>query len=322
VFFQRRAVSFFAIAIVACRVSLLVASFGIASSSVQADPSNSISADDAPMETPSQGSFVQPAPSLAPIGSADDNIPQNVTSALVLDECLAAETCIDRFLWVLYRRAPKLDQIEVYESRDVAVTKRGRTVIVSQRIAKPADSDFGWKDPKAATKAGMPLMDYVIGGMDRTFKSKLFYILYAAEQAGFSPGITSGFRDDYRQSIASGRKARANMSYHGGSVHGGYGHGLAADVISTKGNDRSERLYASRLLWSWIDQHAKQFGIGRPYLDYDPPHVAPIDGKEYAHHHGSGAKAHHLAGYRAHRRVAAHDRGPLKRSRTVRSAKA
>jgi hypothetical protein len=55
-------------------------------------------------------------------------------------------------------------------------------------------------------------MDYVIGGMDRTFKSKLFYILYAAEQAGFSPGITSGFRDDFRQSIASGRKARACQS--------------------------------------------------------------------------------------------------------------
>jgi hypothetical protein len=57
----------------------------------------------------------------------------------------------------------------------------------------------------------------VIDGMDRSFKSKLFYMLYAAEQAGFSPGITSGFRDDYRQSIASGRKARSNMSYHGGS---------------------------------------------------------------------------------------------------------
>jgi hypothetical protein len=155
VFFQRRTTSFRTIAIVSGRVSLLVASLGIASSNVQADPSNSISANDASIETPSEGSSVQPAPSLAPVGSTDGNIPQDVTSALVLDECLAAETCIDRFLWVLYRRTPKLDQIEVYESRDVAVTKRGRTVIVSQRIAKPADSDFGWKDPKAAAKVGI-----------------------------------------------------------------------------------------------------------------------------------------------------------------------
>jgi hypothetical protein len=38
-------------------------------------------------------------------------------------------------------------------------------------------------------------------------------------------------------------------------------------------------------LWKWIDQHGKDFGIGRPYLDKDPAHVAPIDGKEYADHH-------------------------------------
>jgi hypothetical protein len=36
------------------------------------------------------------------------------------------------------------------------------------------------------------------------------------------------------------------------------------------------------LLVSAIDAHEKELGIGRPYLDKDPPHVAPIDGKEYA----------------------------------------
>src|SRR5262249_45890735 len=30
----------------------------------------------------------------------------------------------------------------------------------------------------------------------------------------------------------------------------------------------------------------KEFGIGRPYLDKDPPHIAPIDGKEYADKRG------------------------------------
>jgi len=263
------------------------------------------------------------APSVPPpakaTSSPNNNTPVDVSSVQVLDECLVGDTCIDRFLWMLYQRAPKLDQIEVYERREVTVTKRGRVVAVSKRVAKPADSDFGWKDPKAAARVGMPLMDYVIGGMGQAFKSKLFYILYAAERAGLSPGITSGFRDDWRQSIASGRKARANMSYHGGSVHGGYGHGLAADVISIKGKDRSQRLDASRLLWSWIDQHAKQFGVGRPYLDYDPPHVAPIDGKEYAHHRGSGEHNRHVAGIRKRSRMAAHDRGYVRRIRAVRS---
>ena len=38
----------------------------------------------------------------------------------------------------------------------------------------------------------------------------------------------------------------------------------------------------------------KELGIGRPYLDRDPPHVAPIDGQEYADKRGA-AKAR-LAG--------------------------
>jgi len=38
---------------------------------------------------------------------------------------------------------------------------------------------------------------------------------------------------------------------------------------------------SSENLWRWIDAHGKEFGIGRPYLDKDPPHVAPIDGTEY-----------------------------------------
>jgi hypothetical protein len=35
-------------------------------------------------------------------------------------------------------------------------------------------------------------------------------------------------------------------------------------------------------LWKWIDANEKELGIGRPYLDRDPPHVAAIDGREYA----------------------------------------
>jgi hypothetical protein len=147
------------------------------------------------------------------------------------------------------------------------------------------------------------MMDYVVGGMDRSFKLKLFYALHAAEEAGFAPGITSAFRDDYRQSIASGLKAASDRSYHGGSSHGGYGHGLAADIVSVKGETRAQRSVSTENLWKWIDAHERDFGVGRPYLDRDPPHVAPIDGKEFASHRGT--KAAHAVSAAKERKVSA-----------------
>ena len=213
-----------------------------------------------------------------------------VDSIEILDECFVPDICIDRYLWALYQRAPKQDSISVSERRKVAVRKKGRLVTVTKTFTRLADEDFSWKDPKAADRARISMVDYVIGGMDRGFKLKLFHMLHAAEEAGLSPGITSAFRDDYRQSIASGLKAANNRSYHGGSLRGGYGHGLAADIVSVKGATRVQRIASTEALWKWTDAHGKEFGIGRPYLDRDPPHVGPIDGKEYADHH-PGMKA-------------------------------
>jgi len=228
--------------------------------------------------------------------STPDLVPNDFREALssieILDECLVADSCVDRYLWTLYQRTPKEDTIKVHEQRKVTVKRKRKTVTVTKSFTKLVDQDFTWKDPKAAEKAGMPMMDYVIGGMDRSFKLKLFQTLRAAEEAGLSPGITSAFRDDYRQSIASGLKAATNRSYHGGSFRGGYGHGLAADVVSVKGTTRAQRWISTESFWKWIDAHGKEFGIGRPYADQDPPHVAPIDGKEYAAHH-RGRKAQH-----------------------------
>ena len=136
------------------------------------------------------------------------------------------------------------------------------------------------------TKSWHVVLQYVIGGMDRGFKVRLYHLFRALDDAGLAPGMTSGFRDDYRQSIASGNKAVTGNSYHGGSRRGGYGHGLAADVVSVKGETRSERCSSSERIWKWIDAHGKEFGIGRPYLDKGPPHIAPIDGKEYADKRG------------------------------------
>jgi hypothetical protein len=240
-----------------------------------------------------------------------------------LDECLAAENCIDQYLWSVYQRTPKVDTIKVQERRKVTVKQKGKTRTVIKELTKLVDEDFTWKDPKAAEKTGMSLMEYVIGGMDRSFKLKLYHALRALDEAGLAPGITSAFRDDYRQSLASGLKAATDRSYHGGSFRGGYGHGLAADVVSVKGETRAERCSSSENLWKWIDAHGKEFGIGRPYLDKDPAHVAPIDGKEYADHY-HGAKAQH-AGSETKKRnglAARDDQSMAKRARTARSSKA
>jgi hypothetical protein len=207
-----------------------------------------------------------------------------VSSVEVLDECFVPDACIDRYLWVLYQRTPKEDSIKESERRKVTIKRKGKVVSVTRTFTKLVDENFAWKDPKAADKAGMSMMDYVIGGMDRSFKLKLFRTLRAAEAAGLAPGITSAFRDDYRQSIASGLKAANDRSYHGGSFRGGYGHGLAADIVSVGGATRAQRWTSTESLWKWVDARGKEFGIARPYLDRDPPHVAPIDGQEYADH--------------------------------------
>ena len=230
----------------------------------------------------------------------------------VLDECYVADTCIDRYLWTLYQRTPKEDSAKTEERKQVTVKRKGKLVTVTRTISSVVAEDFAWKDPKAADKAGMSMMDYVIGGVDHDFKMRLFRMLHAAEEAGLSPGITSAFRDDYRQSIASGLKAANDRSYHGGSFRGGYGHGLAADVVSVNGANRAQRQASTEMFWKWIDTHGGEYGIGRPYLDRDPPHVAPIDGLEYASHNPKARQA----AARAHRAVATgSEHGAAKRSK-------
>jgi hypothetical protein len=205
------------------------------------------------------------------------------------DECAATQTCIDDYLWSLYERAPKVDVNKVTEQKKETVNKDGKTRTIIKTITSFVLGDFTWKDPKAAERANMPLKDYVIGGLDPGFKLKLYHALRAMDDAGLMPGITSGFRDDYRQSIASGNVAASDSSYHGGSRRGGYGHALAADIVSVKGENRAQRNASSEELWKWIDAHEKELGIGRPYLERDPPHVGPIDGKEYADKRGRTA---------------------------------
>ena len=287
-------------------------------------PSETLPTETLPTETP-------PAQVATP--SRQDREPGDTTGSVnsieIVDECFVTEICVDRYLWELYQRTPKEDSIKLEERRKVAVRKKHRTVTVTRTFTKLVDENFAWKDPKAAEAAGRPLVDYVIGGMDPSFKLKLFYTLHAAEAAGLSPGITSAFRDDYRQSIASGLKAATNRSYHGGSFRGGYGHGLAADVVSVKGGTRAERWVSTELLWKWIDVHGKESGIGRPYLDRDPPHLAPIDGQEYATHYrgetprhaASDKKGKHLAMRDDHRAAKRAKNARASKVRAIRSAR-
>ena len=104
------------------------------------------------------------------------------------NECLVPEVCIDQYLWSLYQRAPKVDSIKVVEQKKVPVIKKGKLQTIIQNLTKLVREDFAWKDPKAAEKAGMPLMEYVIDGMDRSFKLRLYHALRAMDDAGLAPG--------------------------------------------------------------------------------------------------------------------------------------
>jgi len=109
------------------------------------------------------------------------------------------QICIDDYLWSLYERTPKIDTNKVLERIKVTVKKKRKIRTVIKTITKYVVGDFTWKDPIAAQRTGMSLKDYVIGGMDPGFKLKLHRALRAMEDAGHMPGITSAFRDNYRQ---------------------------------------------------------------------------------------------------------------------------
>jgi len=253
----------------------------------------------------------------ASTGDAADTARQIVGTAEVLDECYVIDACADRYLWALYQRTRKEDTVKEQTRREVTVKRKGKMVTVTRTVTRVVDEDFGWKDPKAADHANMSITDYVIGGMDREFKLRLFRLLLAAEQAGLSPGITSAFRDNYRQSIASGLKAADDRSFHGGSLRGGYGHGLAADIVSVSGATRALRQSSSETLWNWVDKHGKDYGVGRPYHDRDPPHVGPIDGSEYVSRHSGGRSRHAAASRARHATVARADQSAAHRVRTA-----
>jgi hypothetical protein len=139
-------------------------------------------------------------------------------------------------------------------------------------IKRDGSGDFTWKDVAAAARLGMSRGDYVIRGMDPDFRELLYRAGLAMDAAGVRWTILSAFRDDYRQGLASGYKARADNSLHGGSTAtGGYGHGCAVDIADPDGK--------SGTLWKWLDANGTQvgleLGLQRPFPGFDPAHVLP-----------------------------------------------
>jgi hypothetical protein len=135
-------------------------------------------------------------------------------------------------------------------------------------IKRDQSGDFTWKDVASAARLSMSRGDYVIRGMDPDFREVLYHAGLALDAAGIPWTILSGFRDDYRQGLAAGYKARVDNSLHGGSAAtGGYGHGCAVDVIAPD--------HKSALLWKWLDTNGTQMGLQRPFPGIDPAHVLP-----------------------------------------------
>src|SRR5256884_2538502 len=128
----------------------------------------------------------------------------NVNPLEASDECVLSEECIDQYLWSAYDRAREVDTIKVQEKIKTTGRKNGKSRTVTKTVTKLVNEDFTWKDPHAAEKAGMSVTQYVIGGMDRGFKERLYRLFRALGDAGLAPGMTSGLPCDNPRTIASG----------------------------------------------------------------------------------------------------------------------
>jgi hypothetical protein len=170
--------------------------------------------------------------------AAPDASEEPVASSAPVDEVKA-------YLWSAYQRSPtKVD----------------------------GHGDFTWKDVSAAGHVVLSVEDYVIGGIDPDFRELLFAAGHAMDAAGVEWTILSGFRDDFRQNLAAGLKARVNNSFHGGSeATGGYGHGCAVDLASV---DR----HSDDKVWNWVDRKGREFDLNRPLRAADPAHTLPMTG--------------------------------------------
>ncbi len=145
-----------------------------------------------------------------------------------------------------------------------------------------SSGDFTVKDIKAAAKRGLGLCEFAIGGMHPQFRHAVAETGRAIDRAlpAIRWTILSAFRDDYRQSIAEGFKARVGYSLHGGSrVTRGYGDGRAIDV--TIAGDRKDGPARAGALFA---KYGKKFGLVQPMPVKDVAHIQASGSSSYAQH--------------------------------------
>jgi hypothetical protein len=172
-----------------------------------------------------------PAAKAAPTGKAAPPAPRRA---------VAPVDPVEQYLWAVYLRKP---------------------------VKSDSTGDFTWKDQAAAKHVGMTLRAYVIGGMDPDFREQLYHAGRAMDAGGLRWSMLSAFRDDYRQDLAAGFKARGGNSLHGGSrATGGYGHGRAVDITCADDGEPDA-------IWHWMDAHGAKYGLSRPMPRIDPAHI-------------------------------------------------
>jgi hypothetical protein len=190
----------------------------------------------------------QPPDDQQPLFPSSSTVLEDTASHIIPSSAPTPEPALDevnQYLWAVYERST---------------------------IKRDGSGDFTWKDVAAAARLGMSRGDYVIRGMDPDFRELLYRAGLALDAAGIRWTILSAFRDDYRQGLASGYKARTDNSLHGGSAAtGGYGHGCAIDIADPD--------HKSDTLWKWLDANGAQvgleLGLQRPFPGIDPSHILP-----------------------------------------------
>lgn len=198
----------------------------------------------------------QPPPQAPPIDLVEPEpaAPPVLTEA----ETTEAETIVE-----LHRALPHAKpapQIAIQTTDDYLCEVYQRTP-----VKRDGSGDFTWKDPAAAKRKGIEVCAYVIGGLNPQMKERLVSFGRQADAKGLQWSMFSGFRDDYRQSIASGLKARTGNSQHGGSrVTRGYGDGRAIDIAA---------LGPIKPVLALIDSIGRELGLTRPMKRADPNHV-------------------------------------------------
>jgi hypothetical protein len=198
--------------------------------------------DDLPEDLPEDGPMRRApvAPEAAPALPPPKPAPPAKVAPPTPKRAAAPVDLVEQYLWAVYLRKP---------------------------VKADSTGDFTWKDQAAAKHLGMTLRAYVIGGMDPDFREQLYHVGRAMDASGLRWSMLSAFRDDYRQGLAAGFKARVGNSLHGGSrATGGYGHGRAIDITCADDGEPDA-------IWHWLDAHGAKYGLTRPMPRIDPAHI-------------------------------------------------